>query len=426
MQKNGNMSTSRKLLIIGTVWPEPDSSAAGSRMMQLIRLFLNCGWEITFGSASSKSDHSVNLEELGVRCADIELNHSSFDQFIKELNPDMVMFDRFMVEEQFGWRVAEQCPEALRILDTEDLHCLRNARHKAVKENREFREEDLYLDDMARREIASIYRCDLSLIISVYEYELLIHQFGIDRSLLCHLPFLLEKIEDEYRQALPEFHDRSDFVSIGNFLHEPNWDAVKWLKDEIWPLIIRKMPEAKLHVYGAYPSDKVFRLHNPGDGFLVHGRADDAFEVISNARVLLAPLRFGAGLKGKLVEAMKYGTPSITTPIGAEGISGYLTWPGAVTTNPELFAASAVELYRDETAWKRARDDGYKILELRFMRERHEQKFIDAINQLIKYRHTHRMKNFIGSMLMHHTMAGTRYMAKWIEEKNRGVAAGMR
>ncbi len=420
------MSTPNRLLIIGTVWPEPDSSAAGSRMMQLIKLFLNSGWHITFASASSKSNHSVDLAKLGVDSAVIEMNHSSFDQFVRELNPGIVMFDRFMVEEQFGWRVAEHCPDAIRILDTEDLHCLRNARHKALKENREFREEDLFLDDMAKREIASIFRCDLSLIISVYEYELLIHQFGIDRSLLCHLPFLLEKVEQEAREALPGFQQRDGFVSIGNFLHEPNWDAAKWLKEEIWPNIIKKMPEAKLHVYGAYPTEKVYKLHNPDEGFLVHGRADKALEAISNARVLLAPLRFGAGLKGKLLEAMKYGTPSITTPIGAEGISGYLTWPGAVTANPELFAASAVELYRDESAWNRAQHDGYKILELRFLRERHEQKFIDTINQLIKNLRTHRMKNFIGSMLMHHTMAGTRYMAKWIEEKNRGVAAEVR
>jgi O-antigen biosynthesis protein len=420
------MSTPNRLLIIGTIWPEPDSSAAGSRMMQLISLFLNAGWDITFSSASAKSEHSVNLEELGVHCAPIELNHSSFDSFIRELNPAMVMFDRFMVEEQFGWRVAEHCPDALRILDTEDLHCLRNARHKAVKEGRAFREEDLYLDDMAKREIASIYRCDLSLIISVYEYELLIHQFGIDRSLLCHLPFILEKTDPDYIEALPSFSERADFVSIGNFLHEPNWDAVLWLKEEIWPLITRKMPGAKLHVYGAYPSEKVFRLHSPEDGFLVHGRADDSFEVISSARVLLAPLRFGAGLKGKLVEAMKYGTPSVTTPIGAEGICGYLTWPGAVTMNPEIFAASAVELYSDEATWKRAQHDGYKILELRFQRDRHEQKFAETIGHLLKNRRTHRMKNFIGSMLMHHTMAGTRYMAKWIEEKNKGVAAEVR
>jgi O-antigen biosynthesis protein len=413
------MSNSKNLLIIGTVWPEPDSSAAGSRMMQLISLFRNNGWEVIFASSSAQSDHSVDLEGLGIRCEQIEINSSTFDVFIKELKPAMVMFDRFMIEEQFGWRVAEHCPSAMRILDTEDLHCLRNARHKAVTEDRAFREDDLFLDDMAKREIASIFRCDLSLIISFFEYDLLRYHFGIDQSLLCHLPFLLEPMEESRKKSLPSFEERSGFISIGNFLHEPNWDAVLRLREDIWPLIKKKLPEAELHVYGAYPSKKVFQLHNTDEGFLVHGRADDAYKVINRARVLLAPLRFGAGLKGKLIEAMMCGTPSVTTSIGAEGINGYLPWPGAITENPEIFAASAVELYRDEYTWKRANEYGFKILDLRFRRDRHEKKFVDLIHQMLHRLQEHRMKNFTGAMLMHHTMAGTRYMSKWIEEKNR-------
>jgi O-antigen biosynthesis protein len=110
-----------KLLIIGFVWPEPKSSAAGSRMMQLIHLFLAEAYDITFASTCSKTDNAFNLETLGITQAEIALNNSSFDTFITELKPDVVLFDRFIIEEQFGWRVAENCPEALRILDTDHL-----------------------------------------------------------------------------------------------------------------------------------------------------------------------------------------------------------------------------------------------------------------------------------------------------------------
>ncbi len=75
---------------------------------------------------------------FGVRKKSIELNSSSFDDFAVELNPDVVLFDRFMIEEQFGWRIIENCPKAIRILDTEDLHCLRTARQKAFKEKQNF------------------------------------------------------------------------------------------------------------------------------------------------------------------------------------------------------------------------------------------------------------------------------------------------
>ena len=210
----------------------------------------------------------VDLEEYEVDKKSIALNCSSFDAFIKDLNPNIVLFDRFMMEEQFGWRVAENCPNALRLLDTEDLHCLRLARQKAFKENRSFEINDLFVEDVAKREIASILRCDLSLMISEFEMELLESAFKIDKDLLYYLPFLLEPIETNAIKDLPSFEERKDFIFIGNFLHEPNWNAVQYLKETIWPLIKKQLPEAVLNIYGAYPSQKVLQLHKPAEGFI--------------------------------------------------------------------------------------------------------------------------------------------------------------
>ena len=128
------MINSHQLLIIGTVWPEPKSSAAGSRILQLIDLFLKQNWKITFASAASDSEFAYDVQTLGISKVKIELNNKSFDDFIAALNPAIVIFDRFMIEEQFGWRVAENAPDAVRILDTIDLHCLRQARQQAFKE----------------------------------------------------------------------------------------------------------------------------------------------------------------------------------------------------------------------------------------------------------------------------------------------------
>jgi len=162
-----------------------------------------------------------------------------------------------MTEEQFGWRVAEQCPGALRILDTEDLHCLRVGRQLALKEERQFKNNDL-ISDHAKREIASIYRCDLSLIISPIEMGNLRDFFRVDTSLLHYLPFMLESIINEEKNKWLPYEERKHFISIGNFLHEPNWDAVRYLKEEIWSKIRYKLPDAELHIYGAYSSDKFF------------------------------------------------------------------------------------------------------------------------------------------------------------------------
>ncbi|GAA5521131.1 glycosyltransferase family 4 protein [Aliifodinibius salicampi] len=411
--------TDPSLLVIGSVWPEPDSSAAGRRMMEILSLFQKQNYEITFASTADKSNYSVDLEQKGINEQPVKLNDSSFDEFIRGLRPEVVLFDRFTTEEQFGWRVAENCPQAMRILDSEDLHCLRRVRKKAIRDGRSFNTEELLQADVAKREAASIYRCDLSLIISEYEMEVLQKVFRVDPSLLHYLPFLIEPIDKKQQNNWLDFSERRHFVTIGNFRHPPNWDAVQYLKKDIWPLIRSSLPKAELHIYGAYPSQKVQQLHQPEEGFHIKGRAEDAKKVVGKAKVMLAPLRFGAGLKGKLVEGMECGTPSVTTDIGAEGLQGNLNWPGAVENNPENFVDSSVELYTNREKWQKAQKYGVNIINKRFSKNNFEEQFITRLNRIKEGLESHRRQNFTGSMLMHHTAASTRYMSKWIEEKNK-------
>ena len=298
--------------------------------MQLMELFLSQGWKLTFASTATDSAFMIDFLKWPVSKVSILLNDDSFDKFVSELNPSIVVFDKFMIEEQFGWRVAAHCPTALRILDTIDLHFLRVARHKALKENRAFEEADVLKEEMAKREVASILRSDIALIISDFEMQLLRNRFQIQEAILHYVPFLLNPILSADIENWLAFEQRKHFITIGNFMHEPNWNAVLYLKQEVWPLIRKELPTAELHVYGSYSSQKVEALHNQKEGFYIKGRAADAYEVVSKAKVCLAPLRFGAGMKGKLVEAMQCGTPSVTTSIGAEGMHGRQSahlWP---------------------------------------------------------------------------------------------------
>ena len=402
----------KHLVIIGTVWPEPNSTAAGSRMLQLISLFQKQGYEITFLCSASKSDFSFDLSQISVKTKAIQLNDSSFDIEIAALNPNVVLFDRFMIEEQYGWRVMENCPNALRILDTEDLHFLRKAREMAFKQNRELVFED-YISDVFKREMASIYRCDLTLLISEYEMELAIETFKIDSSLLYYLPFLSEEVNTN----VPKFEERNHFVSIGNFLHEPNWQTVLNLK-KYWKSIKKQLPEAALHVYGAYVSEKAKQLHNEKEGFIIKGRAKSVDDVYSKARVLLAPIPYGAGLKGKLFEAMQLGLPSITTEMGAEAMNGKLDWNGFITIDEADFVEKAIELYKNKTVWETAQKNGYEIIEKRFKKELYETDFMNQVENLKENLNAHRSKNFLGQILQHQSLQSTKYMSKWIEAKN--------
>ena len=405
----------KKLLVIGYVWPEPQSSAAGARMMQLLEFFLAEGFSITFATTAAKTDFMVDLPSRGIAAEKIELNNESFDVFLKKIAPEIVIFDRFMMEEQFGWRVAEVCPKALRILDTEDLHFLRKARQEAHKKNIELT-TSLPFSETAKREIASIYRCDLSLIISQSEVQVLEATFKVPNQLLFYLPFMISQKKEEQRL---NFGERQDFISIGNFLHAPNKDAVIRLKKEIWPQIRKKLPQSKMHIFGAYVPQEILQMHNEQEGFLVHGRAVSAKEEIGKARVLLAPLNFGAGLKGKFTDAMEAGTPTVTTTIGAEGMNTGIGWNGLIEDDSESFANAAVELYTKKSLWLECVDKGYEILEQEFSWDEHSARFQKILQELQQNLQAHREQNFTGQMLQHHSLQSTKFLAKYIEAKNR-------
>ena len=407
----------QQLLIIGYVWVEK-TTGAGNRMLQLINVFKANNYSITFATPAQKTDNSLDLTELGIEEQSIELNATSFDDFVTALQPDIVLFDRFMMEEQFGWRVAENCPNALRILDTEDLHFLRKVRHQQLKKGEEFSTTALLRSDDAKREVAAILRCDLSLIISAYEFQLLKEVFKVDEALLHHLPFLLDKIDDETIHSWKPFEERKHFVFVGNFFHAPNIDAALQLK-QLWKNIRKQLPEVELHIYGAYVTQQVQQLHNPKEGVLVKGFAKDILQVVKEARVVLAPIRFGAGIKGKLTEAMECGTPSVTTSIGAEGMHDNLPWNGFIEDDFEQFANKAVELYSYEILWKKSQQKGITIINSIYDKEKLAASFIDKVIELQNNLEAHRTDNFIGSLLQHQTLQATKYMSKWIEEKNK-------
>lgn len=407
-----------RLLIIGLVWPEPTSSAAGTRMIQLVKLFLSKGYEVIFASAASKSEFSFNLQSIGVIEHPIKLNDESFNALVKEINPAIVLFDRFIIEEQYGWRVQQYCPNALRILDTEDLHCLRHTRQQAAKKGLDLNMANLF-SDMAKREMASILRCDLSLIISEVEMDILQTKFQINASLIYYLPFIEEKIDADRIKNWKTYEERAGFVFIGNFLHEPNWNTVQVLKTEIWPTLRKKIPDATLHIYGAYATQKVLQLNNKKENFLVLGRANNAREVVSNHKILLAPIKFGAGVKGKFIDAMQVGTPSVTTTIGAEAMKGDLDWNGIIEDNTELFIQQAAKLYQDKNLWLATQQNGIRIINERYTSAKFADAFIEKINNLSSNLKNHRQQNFFGQILQFHTAQSTKYMSLWIEEKNK-------
>ncbi|MDQ8201955.1 glycosyltransferase family 4 protein [Pelagicoccus sp. SDUM812003] len=371
-------------------------------------------WDLSFACAAQETAYSADLEaEWGIPCHPIAVNDSSFDRWIADLDPEVVVFDRFMTEEQFGWRVEKSVPGALRALDTSDLHCLRMARHEAMKTGNE---TSVSSHPIALREIASLYRCDLTLMISEYEIHLLETEFEIKDFLVAYWPFALP---DPTEALLPSFDQRRDFVMIGSFLHEPNWDAVRYCSESIWPKIRSLLPKAELHVYGSYLPDKAKRLHQPELGFHLRGRAEQAVETLSHYRVNLAPLRFGAGLKGKLADGFLAGTPSLASPIAAEGMTGSLPWGSEICEDPNAFASASASLHEDPLAWTKAQQCGFAIARQRFSEREWLPRLPKLLSEAFSKRWENRRSNFIGQLLRHHQHRSTEFMSRWIEAKNK-------
>jgi hypothetical protein len=381
-------------------------------VIDLIEALHCAGYAVSFASAAEKGPYRADLRNLGVTEHAIAVNDSGFDHWIRELSPNVVIFDRFMTEEQFGWRVELACPQALRILETSDLHCLRDARAESVKTNAPANLKNA----VALREIASILRCDGTLIISEVEMEILQSEFGIDPELLLYWPFLIDAPDV---QQFNSYEKRKHCILIGSFLHAPNLDAARWCRDMIWPKIRKELPETELHIYGSYGDKYASELNAPKQGILYKGRAEDALETMAQYRVNLAPLRFGAGLKGKVFDGFLTGTPTVCSLIGAEGITGALGWGCTISEDPDLFAQAAVATYQTVAVWTEVQTAGQAILKERFLREVWQPKLGAWLSAVASDLEGRRQRNFTGQMLRHHHHRSTEYMSRWIEAKNR-------
>lgn len=407
------------LLVLGYVWPEPNSSAAGWRMLSLLQLFRAKGWRVVFASAAEKSPHRVDLNHWQIEEVQVALNCSSFAAQLQEWQPTAVLFDRFMLEEQFGWWVDEVCPQALKLLDSEDLHCLRQARQQAFKQQRALVTADLN-SELALREIAAVLRCDLTLTISQAEMTLLQSHYQVPAHQLVYCPFLLEQPAPE---TGPAFSERQHLSFIGNFRHEPNWQAVLRLK-QLWPALRRQLSDVQLHIYGAYPPPKATVLHAPREGFLVKGWADTAREALQPYRLCLAPLSFGAGLKGKVIDALSFGTPVVTTAVGAEGLCSdvqFDDFAGAVAESDDALIAATVRLYSDAVAWQQAQQKAPALL-AQFDAKQLGDAVWQRISVVAADLPAHRQHCFTGQLLRYHQFRSTKFMAQWIEAKNRLLA----
>jgi glycosyltransferase involved in cell wall biosynthesis len=242
------------------------------------------------------------------------------------------------------------------IFDTVDLHFLREERAAALTQSDELK------DQASRTRIEELRVMDLAHVTMV--------RSKVEATLLAEIaPSVRTRIVPIVRPVdgrLSPVEDRRDMMFVGGFLHQPNLDAFEFLHAEIWPRIRAQLPEARLHNIGSSAPASVTSRHDPENGFIIDGYVADLDEYYRSIRVNLAPLRYGAGLKGKLVASLAKGVPSVATDLAAEGMDLEDMTNVLLASDAQAFADAAVRLYTDDWLWNRLSNEGVACAAARF------------------------------------------------------------
>ena len=346
----------RRILVVDAMVPNPARDSGSLRLCMMLRLLQQDGWRVYLLS----DDGRVTAADVSrLRAYGIHLHQGSVMAWLRQHGTtlDAVLLCRLSVAAQYLVPARRLAPKAMCIFDTVDLHFLREQRAAEISGSRRMHRQSTA---SRRQELALIRASDLSFVVSPVELDMLRKELPDSRV------ELLSNIHEIHGRSMP-FSARRDLLFVGGFGHPPNEDAMRWFVAEILPLLREHDPSMRLHIAGDITPEARHALAQPG--VEIYGRVDDLSSLMSHCKVSVAPLRFGAGVKGKVNMAMSYGLPVVITPIAAEGMH-------LVDGNDALIAATAADfaeavwrVYRDEGLWMRLSDEGIANVQRHFSPE---------------------------------------------------------
>ncbi len=339
-----------QVLVIDALTPQPDRDSGSLRLVNLMRLLIAEGAHVVFLPANRSYDgeYTRALQQLGVECWHAP-HAARFPAWLREHGPrfNAVMVSRHYVASEFFPLLRRHAPQARLLFDTVDLHYLR-----------EQRAAELSADPAAlraagatrARELALIEHADATLVVSEVERQLLAQDAPRAR---VHVLSNLHEVAP----AGNGWAQRRDLLFVGGFRHPPNVDAVGWFVRDVFPAIRRQLPGVAFHCIGGDVPDAISRLAD-APGVHVHGHVPDLAPWLDGCRIALAPLRYGAGVKGKVNQAMAHGIPVVATSAAVEGMHVLPGEDVLVADDPATFAQQVVRLYNDEALWNRLAASG--------------------------------------------------------------------
>ncbi|HKU17728.1 MAG TPA: glycosyltransferase [Candidatus Saccharimonadales bacterium] len=333
-----------RILVVDSMTPDPTRDSGSLRLSAILRILDEQGWSISFmpddGRATEEEVRALGALGIEVLCRPWV---SDLPHWLRTNGNELsaVMLCRHTVAGQYASLIRKLAPEARLLFDTVDLHFLREQRAAELSGNASMARQ---AQASRKSELALIEQCDVTFVVSQHEQALLATE-------LPHANIeLLSNIHEVHGCRQPH-EARKDFVFIGGFGHPPNADAVRWIAMEILPALRAQLPDACIHILGDVPDAVRAELQVPGLTF--HGRVLDLAPWLDSALASFAPLRFGAGVKGKINMAMSYGVPVIATQLAVEGMHLKHGQDVLLTDTAEGFAHAARELQHNSELWKR-------------------------------------------------------------------------
>ena len=346
-----------RVLVIDATTPEPDKDSGSVRLANLMQCCRELGYGVTFfaDNRDYAGGYTRDLQRSGIEV----LYHpwlDSLHDFFRERGSefDHVIISRHYIAINYISLLKRYCPDAHFIFDTVDLHYLREQRLADL-------EQSLPLSRTAeqtrRSELSVIKAADATLVVSTVEKAVLEQDAPGEK---VHILSNIHQVPGRDK----EFAERKDIYFVGGYQHPPNVDAACWFVNEIWPLIHRQLPSMRFHLIGSKAPERVRALS--GDGVVFHGFVESLQPFLSDCRLAVAPLRYGAGVKGKVNMSMAHGQPVVATPAAVEGMFAEHERELLVAEDAESFAREVVRLYQDGDLWNRLSKASVENVETHF------------------------------------------------------------
>ncbi len=341
---------SPRVLIFDACTPTPDQDSGSLRMMNLIKIFKQLGHQVSFvpENMAHFENYTQDLQRLGVECV-FAPKYTTPLQYLKAKGHyfQTIILSRYYVAEPLMPMIRSYCPDAKIWFDTVDLHYLREARMAELEHDSSAAKAAKQTKD---KEMAVAQNCDLTLVVSPYEQTVLTQE-NPDLKVA-----VLSNIH-EIHGGHQGYTDSQDIMFIGGYQHTPNVDGILWFVDEVFPQILAEIPELKLHIIGSKAPAKVSDL-GQHPNIVFHGFVEDIEPLMRSIRIAVAPLRFGAGVKGKVNMSMSYGQPVVGTTVAVEGMYTQHGQDVLMADDPGDFAAAVIGLYQEPTLWEQISTNG--------------------------------------------------------------------